>query len=126
MGVSPNEKILNESKLLLYKKFYDFTLWLTNHTGKFPKSHRFSYSVKLESLLIDTLFQINRANNAKVKDKYFPAIDRNLDEIEILLRLSKDLKFINFTSYEFAFRSMDEIRKIFGGWSKKFQREIPK
>ena len=82
--------------------------------------------MKIESLLIDTLFQINRANNAKVKDKYFPLIDRNLDEIEILLRLSKDLKYINFTSYEFAFRSMDEIRKIFGGWSKKFQREIPK
>jgi hypothetical protein len=115
---------MSESKLLLYKKFYDFSLWMTNHTGKFPKSHRFSYSVKMENLLLDTLFMINRSNHARLKNPFFPQLERNFDEISILLRMSHDLKFINFSSYEYAVKSIDEIRKIFGGWSKKFQREV--
>ena len=31
-----------EKEMLAIKRGYDFAKWLLNHTGKFPKSHRFN------------------------------------------------------------------------------------
>jgi hypothetical protein len=31
-----------KEEMLIVKKAYDFSRWLLQHTGKFPKSYRFS------------------------------------------------------------------------------------
>lgn len=35
-------------EMLILKKSYDFCKWLLHHTGKFPKSYRFSVAVRIE------------------------------------------------------------------------------
>ena len=104
--------------LILQQKLYDFTIWMTGHTAKFPKSHRFSFAVRIENLLLETLGLIQRANHSKQKQNYFEKIDSNLDELKLLIRLSKDLTLFPFKSYEFAAKNIEEIGRIFGGWSK--------
>ena len=41
--------------MLIVQKGYDFSKWLLNHTGKFPKSYRFSVAAKLENAGITSL-----------------------------------------------------------------------
>lgn len=40
-----------QTEMLTIKRGYDFSKWLLQHTGKFPKSHRFSVAVKLENAI---------------------------------------------------------------------------
>ena len=35
--------------MLVIKRGFDFSKWLLHHTGKFPKSYRFSVAVKMEN-----------------------------------------------------------------------------
>jgi len=38
-------------EFLVIKRGYDFSKWLLQHTGKFPKSYRFSIAAKLENAI---------------------------------------------------------------------------
>ncbi len=38
---------MSEKEMLVTKRGYDFSKWLLNHTGKFPKSYRFSVAATL-------------------------------------------------------------------------------
>ena len=96
---------------------------MTNHTTKFPKSQRFSYAVRIENIMLEILSLIHIANRSKNKIPYIKKIDINLDELRILIRLSKDLRFINLKSYEYAVKSLEEIGKLFGGWWKSIAKK---
>ena len=40
-------------EMLIVKKAFDFSKWLLHHTGKFPKSFRFSIAVRLENVVLE-------------------------------------------------------------------------
>lgn len=40
---------------LVIKRGYDFSKWLLQHTGKFPKSYRTNVAAKLESVMFFSL-----------------------------------------------------------------------
>ena len=42
-----------KDNLVIIKKSYEFSKWLLNHSGKFPRSHRFSIAVKLENAMLE-------------------------------------------------------------------------
>jgi hypothetical protein len=53
------------SEMLVIKRGYDFSKWLLNHTGKFPKSYRFSVAAKLENGILDFLEMKNPGRQIK-------------------------------------------------------------
>lgn len=105
-------------ELIIFKKSYDFSKWLFNHTNKFPKSHRFSVAVRMENGMLEFLRQITIANHRQKKLPLLHAADEELIVLRINLRLSYDLKFINTSSYEYAIKQLEEIGKMLGGWIK--------
>jgi len=46
-------------EMLIVKKSFDFSKWLLHHTGKFPKSFRFSIAVRLENAVLEFTEQGN-------------------------------------------------------------------
>jgi len=42
-------------ELVVIRKTYDLILWSCNHTGKFPRSHRFVLRERIERKLYDLL-----------------------------------------------------------------------
>ena len=44
---------MQAENLLIVKKGYDFCKWLLQHTGKYPKSYRFSVASKLENAMLE-------------------------------------------------------------------------
>jgi hypothetical protein len=48
--------------MLVIKRGYDLSKWLLDHTGKFPKSFRFSVATKIENAILDFLEMTTVAN----------------------------------------------------------------
>jgi len=108
-----------KQKLEIFTKTYDFILWMLNHTNKFPKSSRFSIAVRIENRLLDFLEIIIEANQLSNKVDKLTQADRILEFVRIFVRISKDMNFMNLSSYEFASRKLNELGRLLGGWLKQ-------
>jgi hypothetical protein len=107
-----------QSEMLTIKRGYDFSKWLLQHTGKFPRSHRFSVAVKLENAILDFIEHTSVANMRQNKLPLLKEADEALVKARLLLRLSYELRFINFQSYEHGSGKLDELGRLLGGWIK--------
>jgi len=72
--------------LIIYQKTYDFLLWLHPVVNKFPQSERFIMRQRIEHKTLDILHSIMVANAER-------------DELRMLVRLAKDLRFMNVRQY---------------------------
>lgn len=104
--------------LPIFEKTYELILWLYLTVNKFPKSQRFVLGQQIEKTLLEILGGIIQANQEKNKLPYLKKISVELDQLRILIRLSKDLKFISIRQYEFVAEKINEIGKMLGGWIK--------
>ena len=106
-------------EMLIVKKAYDFSKWLLLHTGKFPKSYRFSIAVRIENAVLEFTELVAVANMRNEKRPLLEQADEVLTRLRLLVRLSFDMKFISLSSYEFGSSQIAELGKMLGGWIKK-------
>ena len=104
--------------LTIFEKIYELILWLYPTVNKFPKSQRFVLGQRIENIILKLLEGIIEANQETAKLPYLKKISVELDKLRILIRLSKDLKFISIRQYVFASEKVNEIGKMLGGWMK--------
>ncbi len=109
---------MNQSEMLVIKRGYDFTKWLLNHTGKFPKSYRFSVAVKLENAALAFIELTSVANMRQNKLPLLNQADEALVKLRLLFRLSYEMRFINLKSYEYGSKQLIELGRLLGGWIK--------
>jgi hypothetical protein len=110
---------MSQQEMVIIKKGYDFSKWLLHHTGKFPKSYRFSVAAKLENGILDFIEITTVANMRREKLPLLKRADEALARLRLLFRLSYEMRFINIKSYEFGSRQIVELGKLLGGWMKK-------
>ena len=84
-----------DTEMLVIKRGYDFSKWLLQHTGKFPKSYRFSIAAKLENGALDFIEATTVANMRKNKLPLLKQADEALARLRLLFRLSYEMRFIN-------------------------------
>jgi hypothetical protein len=108
-----------DKEMLIIKKGYDFSKWLLNHTGKFPKSYRFSVAAKLENGILDFIEMTTVANMRRNKLPLLKRADEILARIRLLFRLCYEMRFINLKSYEYGSLQLVEMGKLLGGWIKR-------
>ncbi|NIA29938.1 MAG: diversity-generating retroelement protein Avd [Actinobacteria bacterium] len=104
--------------MLILKKAYDFCKWLLHHTGKFPKSYRFSVAVRIENAMLDFIESITVANKRRDKMPLLKRADEALARLRLVFRLSYEMQFINLKSYEHGGRQIAELGRMLGGWLK--------
>ena len=110
--------------LIIYQKTYDLLLWLYPVVNRFPKSQRFVLGQRIEKKVLDILTSIIQANVERDKILALKKTSVELDELRILIRLSKDLRFMNIRQYEAVAEKMNEIGRLLSGWTGKFSRAI--
>jgi hypothetical protein len=49
---------------------------------------------------------------------------KNVNRARYLVRLSKDLRLLNVSGYEFAAQGLDEIGRMAGGWWKSARTSV--
>ncbi len=106
-------------KLKIFKRLFEFSKWLLNHTSHFPKSHRFSVAVKMENSILELIELVTLANMQNNKMTLLKQADGKLLYLKILFRLSFEMRFINVNSLEYGARELGEIGKMLGGWIKQ-------
>ena len=107
-------------ELKVISDFYDFMLWLIQHTEQFPRHHRYSLGIAMENRLQTILKLLIRAKYTKGETKAGHLSDANI-ELEVLrfqVRLAKDLKALPIKSHGHAAEVMLSIGSQIGGWLK--------
>ncbi len=113
--------MFEHENLKIFTKFYDLTIWLHQRVIKFPKNSRFTLGQRVENTAFGILELIVVANTTFDKDlrlEIQKKIGTELEVLRILMRVAKDLKFINIGSYKFGCEKILEAGKILGGWIK--------
>ena len=105
-------------ELIVITKTYDFILWTCNHTGRFPRNHRFVLGERIENNVYELLEILIQAKYAKQRQTLLEKANLNLEILRFHMRLAKDLQCLKIESYGFAGKSIDEIGKLIGGWLK--------
>jgi hypothetical protein len=105
-------------ELAVITKTYDFILWSCNHTGKFPRNHRFVLGERIERNLYDLLDLLLRAKYNRTRQALLEQANLTLEILRFQIRLGKDLQCLKVECYGFAAKAIDEIGKLVGGWLK--------
>jgi hypothetical protein len=103
-------------ELVVITKAYDLILWSCNHTGKFPRNHRFVLGERIERNLYDLLEILIRAKYSKHRQELLEQANLVLEILRFQMRLAKDLQCLKVDSYGFAAKAIDEVGKLVGGW----------
>ena len=77
--------------LTIYQKTYDFMLWLHPVVNKFPQNQKFVLGQRIELKILDLIHSMIVANTLRDKSAALQQASTELDELRILIRLSKDL-----------------------------------
>jgi hypothetical protein len=111
----------------LFVKTHDFTVWLVNHTQRFPKSLRHSYTLKLETAAFEFEEAILMANAARGRDRHAWLVqaDGRLTVLRALLRYALDWKLLGGNQVHHAVTLIDELGRLLGGWLKGTDRTPP-
>jgi len=110
------------SDFKLFQDTYDFILWLWPTISRFPKSEKYVLGEKLKQTTISLIRNIVAFNNTDFdKKKYLNDANIDLEELRVFIRLSKDLKILDFKKYEVASKQLDEIGKLLGGLISKYK-----
>ena len=109
-----------QEKLLIFQRTYDFLLLLYPVINRIPKSYRLVLGRNLEEIGISLLLFIIKANKVRGRPRteLQLTISDNLDSLRILIRLTKDLKFMSIKQYMLAAEKMNEIGRMLYSWMK--------
>ncbi|WP_447972703.1 diversity-generating retroelement protein Avd [Nitrospira sp. Kam-Ns4a] len=99
-------------------KAYDILLWLVNHVGKFPRSHRFVLGERIETRMLTVLELLVRAAYSREKKAHLLQANAEVQVLRLLVRVGKDLGFTSLKQYEFISRELVELGRQVGGWAK--------
>lgn len=107
-------------KLLIFQKIYDLSLWLYPIINRMPKNHRQVLGKKIEKIGLFLLTDVIKANKLRGQARTIIQlqISENLDLLRILIRLTKDLRFMSVKQYANTAEKINEIAKMLQSWMK--------
>lgn len=108
----------NRRESPLFVKTRDFTVWLFQHTAKFPRQYRHTLTERLENAALEFQRHLGRASILKTGDALAQA-DLELWQMRELLRIAHDLRIFPARLLEFAFTALTELGRLLGAWRKK-------
>src|SRR4051812_35176434 len=99
----------SHDELIVITKTYDLILWSCNHTGTFPRNHRFILGERIERNLYDLLEILIRAKYSRQRQPLLEQANLMLEILRFQMRLAKDFQSLKVESYAFAAKALDEI-----------------
>jgi hypothetical protein len=109
-------------ELKVIADFYDLMLWMIEHTEKFPRHHRYSLGLVIESRMQVILALLLRAKYSKDKRAFLEEANLELEILRFQVRLAKDVRALPASSHEHAVKRMLDVGAQIGGWLKASSR----
>jgi hypothetical protein len=105
-------------QLPIYKLAYDLLSVTTDITRNIPRDFKRLIGEKIREECVQILVLIFRANVARNKTPHIEDLLERLQVVELLLRLSKDKRFISTKQYARAIEITDGIGRQATGWKR--------
>ena len=86
--------------------------------ANFPKDQRFLLADRIECILLDILEMLIEAVYSKNKRELLIKVNLKLDVLRFMMRIAKDMQYVNIKAYDFFCQSSIEIGRMVGGWIK--------
>ncbi len=105
--------------LKVYKKSFDFLVEITRQTAHFQRNFRYTLGEKLNNNSIEFIVYIYKANSAKSLNERTELIKELLEKLQyinVILRLSNELKNISKDKYIELTLITQDIEKQLNGW----------
>ena len=96
---------------LLFQKSYELVKWIYPAVNKFPKSQRLVLSQRIENTsikILEAIISLSYKDSKLVRKQILFEIQK----LQILMRISKDLSFLDFKKYEYISSLMKEISDL--------------
>ena len=77
-----------DEELVVITKTYDLILWSCNHTGKFPRNHRFVLGERIEQRLYDLLETLIEAKYSRVRTALLQKANLQLEILRFQMRVA--------------------------------------
>ena len=106
------------TSLPIYKVAYDLLDAATDMTKNMPRDYKASIGGKIREECVELMVLIFRANTARDKSTHLTSLLERVQVAELLIRLSKDKRFISVAQYAKAIKLTSEIGKQANGWRK--------
>ena len=100
------------------EKHYQLILWMLPKIANFPKDQRFLLADRIERILLDILEMLIEAVYSKNKREILIKVNLKLDILRFMMRIAKDMRYVNVKAYDFFCQSALEIGRMVGGWLK--------
>ena len=105
-------------ELPIYKDAYALLGMTTDITRNIPRDFKRLIGEKVREECVEVMVLIFRANVARNKIPHIDELQERVQVIELLLRMSRDKRFISNTQYANAIKITDSIGKQSSGWKK--------
>lgn len=100
------------------EKQYQLILWTLPKLANFPKDQKYLLTDRIEKLMLDILELLIEAHYSKEKRNLLIKANLQLDKVRYLIRMAKDMKYINLRAYDYLTDRLLEIGRMMGGWVK--------
>jgi hypothetical protein len=97
--------------LPIYKQTYDILLRTMTATKDFPREYKYTLGQKIKDELIELVVLIYRANSAKNKSQHIEQILERVQAIQLLMRLSHDMKILPRRHYAALSKMTENLAK---------------
>lgn len=98
------------------EKHYKLILWMLPKIANFPKDQRFLLADRIEQILLEILEMLIEAVYSNRRREILIKVNLKLDVLRFMMRIAKDMKYINIKAYDFFSQSTLEIGRMVGGW----------
>jgi four helix bundle protein len=107
------------NELQVYKITYDLAIHTFTFTEKMKRSFKFTIGEKLNLNAVDLLLNIYKANSRKdERYMHLQAGQEHIEEIRLLLRMSKDLQIMTVNRFVTLNEMVETISKQVYGWQQ--------
>ena len=105
-------------RLKIWQKSYDLAKELISMTERFPRPQQhggLASEIRQTALsLIRTVMLANGSQGTAVNQD----LDQEIDYLQVIVRLARDLRYISIGQYEIVSQRIAELGKMNGGWMK--------
>ena len=103
--------------LPIYKLTYDLLNEVTKHTRHYPKDFKYTLGTKVRDETVELVVFIYKANSSRERrSEFVRLILERLQIIELLLRLSKDMRLLSTEAFASLVVLTDDINRQASGW----------
>jgi hypothetical protein len=108
-------------QLPVYKTSYNLLIKLYQVVHELPKEHKFTLGEKLKNYCLDLVIGTYQANVALDKKSIIQSLLQLIEQIKILVRVSRDIRIIGLQQYVDMSVLIDSIAKQLRGWKRSIK-----